>query len=207
MVDTQVRPADVTKFPIIDAMLSVERENFVPPSQREAAYIGENIEIDRGRVVLEARTLAKMLDALDINNDELVADIGCGYGYSSAVIARMAEAVVAIEEDDAMAKEAQEALSDAGSDNVIVHLAPLTEGAAQHGPYDVMIVQGGIERFPEALADQLKEGGRVACLFMEGALGEVRIGRKNGGSLTWRMSFNAAAPVLDGFAAERAFQF
>ncbi|MFK7869852.1 MAG: protein-L-isoaspartate O-methyltransferase [Roseobacter sp.] len=207
MVDTQVRPADVTKFPIIDAMLSVERENFVPASQREAAYIGENIEIDKGRVVLEARTLAKMLDALDINNDELVADIGCGYGYSSAVIARMAEAVVAVEEDEAMAKEAQEALSEAGSDNVIVHLAPLGEGAAQHGPYDVMIVQGGIERFPEALAAQLKEGGRVACLFMEGALGEVRIGRKSGGSLAWRMSFNAAAPVLDGFAAERAFQF
>ena len=110
MVDTQVRPSDVTKFPIIQAMLSVAREDFVPTSQREAAYMGENIDLGHGRVVLEPRTLAKMLDTLDIGNDELVLDVGTGYGYSAAVIAHMAEAVVAVEEDEDFAREAQEAL-------------------------------------------------------------------------------------------------
>ncbi|WP_282127344.1 protein-L-isoaspartate O-methyltransferase family protein [Roseobacter litoralis] len=207
MVDTQVRPSDVTKFPIIDAMLTIPREEFVPAAQREAAYMGENLQIGAGRVILEPRTLAKMLDALDVSVDELVLDVGSALGYSAAVIARMAEAVVAVEEDEALASEAQEALSMAGVDNVIVHVAPLAEGAAQHGPYDVVIVQGGVVEFPQALADQLNEGGRVACIFMKGALGEVRIGHKQNGKITWRMAFNAGAPILPGFARAAEFQF
>lgn len=207
MVDTQVRPSDVTKFPIIDAMLNVPRENFVPAAQREAAYMGENLSLGGERVLLEPRTLAKMLDALDISNDELVIDIGCAMGYSAAVIAHMAAAVVAVEDDEALLSEAQEALTDSGIDNVILHQAELVEGAEQHGPYDVMIVQGGVQQLPMSLQDQIKEGGRVACLFMEDALGEVRIGHKQGGRLSWRVSFNAGAPVLSGFTQEKAFEF
>ena len=159
MVDTQVRPSDVTKFPIIDAMLKVAREDFVPVARREAAYLGENISLGEGRVLLEPRTLAKMLDDLGVENDELVLDIGCGYGYSSAVIAHMAEAVVAVEDDEQMAKEAQETLINADIDNVIVHHGPLAEGAQQHGPYDVVIVQGGVADVPEALLAH----GSLAC--------------------------------------------
>ncbi len=206
MVDTQVRPSDVTKFPIIDAMLSVAREDFVPAAQREAAYMGENLDLGQGRVLLEPRTLAKLLDALSIGNGELVLDIGCAHGYSSAVIARMAEAVVAVESDEAMAAEAQESLLAAGADNVVLHMGPLTEGAPQHGPYDVIIVQGGVVDVPVSITDQLKDGGRIGCLFMTGALGEVRIGYKRGEDISWRMSFNASAPVLDGFQREAAFQ-
>ncbi|MGB7243597.1 MAG: protein-L-isoaspartate O-methyltransferase [Salaquimonas sp.] len=207
MVDTQVRPSDVTKYPIIEAMLSVARENYVPMAKREAAYLGENLDLGGNRVVLEPRTLAKMLDALDISNDELILDVGATQGYAAAVIAHMAEAVVAVEEDETMANEAQEALSDAGVDNVIVHVGPLGAGAAQHGPFDAMIIEGGVSRLPDALLDQLKEGGRVACLFMDGALGEVRIGYKLDGQVSWRRSFNAGAPILPGFEAEAAFQF
>lgn len=206
MVDTQVRPSDVTKFPIIDAMLTVAREDFVPSVQREAAYLGENLDLGQGRVLLEPRTLAKMLDALAISKDELVLDVGCAMGYSSAIIARMAEAVVAVESDEAMAVEAQEGLSQTGSDNVVVHVGPLNEGAPKHGPYDVIIVQGGVVEVPAALTAQLKDGGRIACLFMQGALGEVRIGHKRADHISWRMAFNAGAPVLDGFARQAEFQ-
>ncbi|MCV2882623.1 protein-L-isoaspartate O-methyltransferase family protein [Actibacterium sp. XHP0104] len=205
MVDTQVRPSDVTKFPIIDAMLSVQRENFVPTEKREAAYIGENVDLGGGRVVLEARTLAKMLDAMDIQNDELVLDVGCGLGYSSAVIARMAEAVVAVEEDETLAAEAETALAAAGADNVAVIAGPLAAGSAKHGPYDVIMLQGSVEHIPAALTDQLREGGRIAALFMEGALGVCRVGYKIDGAVTWRFSFNAGAPVLPGFERQRAF--
>lgn len=206
MVDTQVRPSDVTKFPIIDAMLSVAREDFVPSAQREAAYVGENLPLGGSRVLLEPRTLAKMLDALAIEGDELVLDLGCAYGYSAAVIARMAEAVVAVEEDDTMATEAQDALIAAGADNVVIHEGPLHEGAAQHGPYDVILIEGGIAVLPDAIADQLKDGGRIGCLFMQGALGEVRVGHKRDGRIDWRLAFNASAPLLDGFEKEAAFQ-
>lgn len=205
MVDTQVRPNDVTKFPIIEAMLAIPREAFVPARQREAAYVGGNLDLGRGRVILEARTLAKMLDALDVRPTDLVLDIGCGLGYSSAVIARMAEAVVAVEEESGFAGQAQSRLSGEGVDNVAVIEGPLARGAAKHGPYDVIVVEGAAEVLPETLAEQLKEGGRVGCLFMDGALGVCRIGYKIDGAITWRFAFNAAAPVLPGFAAVHSF--
>ncbi len=206
MVDTQVRPSDVTKFPIIDAMLNIAREDFVPAAQREAAYLGENLNLGEGRILLEPRTLAKMLDALAIHNGDLVLDIGCAYGYSSAVIAHIAEAVVAVEEDEDMAKEAQENLMTSGADNAFVHTGALVEGAPKHGPYDVILIQGGVETVPEAILSQLKTGGRIACIFMDGALGEVRIGYKDEHGISWRADFNAGAPVLKGFAREKAFQ-
>lgn len=206
MVDTQVRPSDVTKFPIIDAMLSIPREDFVPAAKREAAYMGENLELSAGRVLLEPRTLAKVLDALDITNGELVLDVGSGMGYSAAVIARMAEAVVALEEDEALASEASHILSAVGADNVIGHIGKLTEGAAAHGPYDVIVIEGAVQIVPDALAAQLKEGGRMAAIFMDGALGEVRIGHKQQGFFSWRMVFNASASILPGFERETVFE-
>jgi protein-L-isoaspartate(D-aspartate) O-methyltransferase len=205
MVDTQVRPSDVTKFPIIAAMLEIPRERFVPGALAEAAYAGENLEIAPGRVLLEPRTLAKMLDALDLRRDELVLDVGTGLGYSAAVIARLAEAVIAVEEDPALAAEAEAALASIGADNAVVVTGPLAEGAPQHGPYDAITIQGAAEEVPEALLAQLKEGGRIGCLFMEGALGVCRIGRKHDGRVTWRFAFNAAAPVLPGFARAPVF--
>lgn len=205
MVDTQVRPSDVTKYPIIEAMLSVPREAFVPGAKREAAYIGENLEIAPRRVLLEPRSLAKLLDALDIQPTHLVMVIGCGLGYSAAVIARLAEAVVAVEESGPMAEEAQSVLLAEGADNAAVIAGPLIEGAAKHGPYDVILIEGAVEVVPEAILAQLGEGGRIGAVFMEGALGTARIGTMREGRVTWRQAFNAAAPVLPGFEAARGF--
>lgn len=207
MVDTQVRPSDVTKYPIIEAMLAVPRELFVPSGRREAAYIGENLPIGPSRVILEPRTLAKMLDALDIRDDELVLDLGAGLGYSAAVIARLAEAVVAIEEDEAMAREAEASLAESGADNVALVTAPLLEGAVKHGPYDVIVVEGAVEHLPAALTDQLNDGGRIGCIFSEGRLCVCRIGYRVDGALSWRDAFHAFAPVLPGFSHKPEFVF
>jgi len=205
MVDTQVRPSDVTKFPIIDAMLRVPRETFVPERLREVAYLGENLDLGGGRVVLAPRTLAKMLDALDVGGDDLVLDIGPGHGYSAAVLARLAEAVVGVEDDAALVEEAQRALGEAGADNVVMTAGTLAGGAPDHGPYDAILVEGAVEHLPDALAGQLKEGGRIGCLFAEGELGVVRIGYKIDGHMNWRYAFNAGAPVLPGFERQAEF--
>ncbi|ALI56518.1 protein-L-isoaspartate O-methyltransferase family protein [Celeribacter marinus] len=205
MVDTQVRPSDVTKFPIIQAMLNVPREAFVPASKRDAAYVGEHIDLGRGRVVLDPRVFAKMLEELDIQSNELVLDLGAGLGYSSAVIAHMAEAVIAVEDDADMAAAAANNLMDAGVDNVVVECATLADGAPQHGPYDVVILQGAVETLPDAVLSQVKSGGRIACIFLDGALGIVKLGYNINGEINWRPSFNATAPVLSGFEAEKTF--
>lgn len=203
MVDTQVRPQDVTKFPIIAAMLSVPREIFVPDSQREAAYVGRNIDLAPRRVLLEARSLAKLLDALNVEPGQKVLDLGAGLGYSSAVLAEMGAEVVAVEEDAAMAKAAAANL---GASVKVVNAAPAA-GSAADGPFDVILLEGGAEVIPAALEAQLKEGGQIGAIFMEGALGVARIGHKLDGKVSWRFAFNATAPVMPGFEAKRGFEF
>lgn len=205
MVDTQVRPSDVTQFPIIEAMLSIPRERFVPTRLREAAYLGENLPIGTNRVILEPRTLAKMLNVLSVGPDDLVLDLGPGFGYSTAVLAFLAQAVVAVEPDEPLVTEAEAALADIGIDNAAVQAGDLTWGAPEHGPYDVIALQGAIEVLPEAIDKQLAEGGRIACIFWEGKLGTCRLGLKADGRINWRYAFNASAPVLPGFEKKTEF--
>ncbi len=205
MVDTQVRPSDVTEFPIIDAMLTVPREAFVPRDRIEAAYVSEHLDLGGDRVLLDARMFGKMLDALNLGNSDLVLDLGVGLGYSAAVVARIAEAVVAVEDDEARAAEAEVLLGEQDADNVIVHCGPLVEGAQAHGPYDAILIEGGVEVVPKPVLEQLKEGGRMIVCFMDGALGTVRLGYKIDGDMTWRYVFNGAAPVLPGFQKEVDF--
>jgi protein-L-isoaspartate(D-aspartate) O-methyltransferase len=206
MVDTQVRPSDVTKFPIIAAMLAVEREAFVPASQHEAAYAGANLPLAANRVVMEARSLAKLLDALDIQPGERVLDLGTGLGYGAAVLAHMGCNVVALDEA-AFADQARAALGAAGYAQIKVVSGALDQGAAGEGQFDAILVEGAVEIVPDALVAQLKEGGRIGALFMQGALGTARIGYKEAGQISWRNAFNATAPVLPGFAPRREFVF
>jgi protein-L-isoaspartate(D-aspartate) O-methyltransferase len=106
---------------------------------------------------------------------------------------------VAVEDDDERIGEAQSLLTDHHADNVVLHQAALTAGAPEHGPYDAIIIEGGVETLPEALTAQLKEGGRMVVIFMDKALGTVRVGHKLEGAITWRYAFNGTAPVLEGF--------
>ena len=205
MVDTQVRPSDVTKFPIIDAMLTVPRELFVPADKRELAYVGEHVSVGDGRVMLDPRTLAKMLEAANIQNDELVLDVGSGLGYSAALAAHIADAVIALEDSADRVAEAEAALAEAGVDNVAVVEGPLAEGAGRSAPYDVILIQGAVEAIPETLTSQLKDNGRIVAIFMEGTLGAVRVGHFIDGEISWRFAFNATAPMLPGFEREKTF--
>ena len=205
MVDTQVRPNDVTKYPVIAAMLEIPREDFVPDARRDVAYVGENVDLGRGRVLLEPRTLAKMVDTLDVQPTDLVLDVGTGLGYSAAVLGRLGQAVVAVEEDAEMAAAATQRLAAARADNVVVVQGRLAEGHAAQAPYDAVLIGGGIEDLALPIAEQLAEGGRIVALFREGNLGVVRRGQKIDGRIDWRFGFNAAAPVLPGFAARPGF--
>lgn len=207
MVDGQVRPSDVTLYPIIEAMLHVPREVYVPDEMRPLAYVGQHINLEDGGVVLAPRILAKMLESLNIQSNELVLDIGVGLGYSAAVIARLAEAVIAVEENATQAAIAETTLSEQSADNAVVHVGPLVDGAAEHGPYDVIIVEGGVQVLPDSLTSQLKVGGRIAAIFVDGPNGQCRIGVRTASGISWDAVFDATAPILSGFAAEKTFSF
>jgi protein-L-isoaspartate(D-aspartate) O-methyltransferase len=158
-------------------------------------------------VLLDPRVFAKLLDAINVGPQDLVLDLGCGLGYSTAVLAQMAEAVVALESDAAMAAEAETLLAGHSVDNAVVLTGPLADGDAEHGPFDAMIFEGAIEILPDALADQLKPGGRVAAVVVEGTRGQARLGLKAGDGIVWRRIFDATAPVLPGFEKAKAFEF
>ena len=207
MVDCQVRPSDVTKYPIIDALLRTPREDYVPLAKQSVAYVGEHISVSPNRSILDPRTFAKMLDAVAICDDELVLDVASGTGYSTAVIAHLAQAVVALEDDAALSATANQTLSDAGVDNAIVVNANLTAGAPKHGPYDVIVIEGAIETFSDALTKQLKDGGRAVAIFADGVAGQCFVGKKVGERMNWRPEFDASAPLLDGFAKPKTFSF
>jgi protein-L-isoaspartate(D-aspartate) O-methyltransferase len=207
MVDSQVRPSDVTRYPIIEALLYVPREEYVPEAMKPVAYLGEHVPLEPGRVLLDPRVFAKMLDALNVGPKDLVLDVGCGMGYSSAVLARMCEAVIALEEDPDLARRAEEILSRNGVDNAVVETGPLVEGKANHGPFDAVIIEGSIEVLPAALAAQLKPGGRIVAVFGDGRYGYARLGINTPAGIAWRRIFDATAPVLPGFNETKAFEF
>ena len=204
MVDCQIRPADVTRYKIIDAMLTVPRERYVPENLKEVAYCGEHLKLSSERSLLEPRILAKMLDLLNIQKDELILDIGSGFGYSSALISCMAQAVVCVEEKF-FAEQAEAILADESADNVIVHQGNLIDGAEIYGPYDALIIEGGVEMIPNRLFEQLKVGGRMVAIFIQDGVGECRLGFKYESGMDWVFAFNASAKLVDGFTKEVSF--
>ncbi|GHA60357.1 protein-L-isoaspartate O-methyltransferase [Amylibacter ulvae] len=207
MVDCQVRPSDVTKFPIIDALLKIERENFVPSTKKAVAYAGEHIALSDTRALLDARTFAKMLDAANIQPTEMVLDIGCGMGYSTAILAHLSEAVVGIDNDQDLVNAASENLTQSSTDNAITLLGNLSAGAKKHGPYDVIMLQGSVSTIPDSLIEQLNDTGRIVAIFSDGKYGVCRIGYKSHGKIDWRDAFDATAPMLEGFQTEETFTF
>ncbi len=207
MVDRQVRPSDVTRHNIIDAMLAIPRETFVPASQRAVAYVDRDVPLGKGRALLAPRTFSKMLDAAGIGPSETVLDVGSGLGYSSAIIARLCRGVIAVEEDKAMASAAEANLASLAIDNAVMLNQPLAGGASGEGPYDVIVVSGGIATDPAVLYEQLAEDGRLIAIWMQNGTGQARLSVKSGDDVATRWVFDATAPILPGFEAKPAFAF
>jgi len=207
MVDGQIRTADVTNLDLIEAMLAVPRERFLPAALAEQAYRDGDIAIAADRVLLRPMVLAKLLQAARVTASDRVLDVGCGTGYSSAVLARLAGAVIALEQDEALAARARENLAAIGASNVTVATGPLSAGWPAAAPYDLILLNGSTDVVPETLGARLKPDGRLACIFGQGPTGKAMIYRLIEGQLVGRPVFDAAAPVLPGFIAAPAFVF
>jgi protein-L-isoaspartate(D-aspartate) O-methyltransferase len=207
MVDGQIRTADVTDLDLIAAMLAVPRERFVPPAMAEQAYLDSDIAIGDGRALIKPMVLAKLLQAARVRSDDHVLDVGCGTGYSSAVLARLAGSVVALEQDQALAGQAKEALAETAGAKVTIATGPLTAGWPAAAPYDLILMNGATEIVPETLGAQLKPNGRLACIFGRTPPGKAMLYRVIEGRLVGRPIFDAAAPLLPGFMAPPAFVF
>lgn len=207
MVDGQIRTADVTDLDLIAAMLAVPRERFVPPALAGQAYSDGDIALGGGRALLKPMVLGKLLQAARVRSEDLVLDLGCGTGYSSAVLSRIAGSVVALEQDAALASQAKDTLAAVGCRNVTVATGPLTSGWAAAAPYDFILLNGATEIVPDNLAAQLRPNGRLACVFGCVPPGKAMLYRVTEGRLVGRPVFDATAPLLPGFVAPPAFVF
>jgi len=207
MVDGQVRTADVHNPDLLAAMLAIPRERFVPPSLAGQAYMDGDIEIAPRRVLLKPMVFAKLVEAADVRATDHVLDVGCGFGYSSAVLARLAGLIVALEEDAALASQAKDGLAAIGAAHVTVATGPLNTGWPAAAPYDLIFLNGATEIVPDGLGSQLKPDGRLACIFGRAPAAKAMIYRISEGRLIGRPAFDAAAPVLPGFVAPPAFVF
>lgn len=213
MVDGQVRPNDVTDQRIIAAMLEVPRERFLPQATAPLAYLDLDIPVSQGaegrpgRRMLKPMLLAKMIQAAGVGESDSVLDVGSGNGYSSAVIAQLARTVVAVEEEATLALGAKENLYALGVTNVSVETGPLSAGYAARAPYDVIFLQGGTEVEPQSLFPQLRDGGRLVCVYGGSAAGKAVVYRRAGDDVSGWPVFDAAAGVLPGFTATPAFVF
>jgi len=213
MVDGQLRTTDVNNPAVIEAVLAVPREEFVPRAKAELAYIDEDIEVSSAgngnppRFLMEPAPFAKLVQLADIRPSDFVLDIGCATGYSSAVLSRLAGSVVAVESDHELAQTATETLSRLGFDNVAVVEGPLNEGYPAEAPYDVILVGGAVDQLPDDLFAQLRDGGRLVAVVGEGNSGIAQLFLKTGETMSGRRAFNAAVRRLPGFERAAAFQF
>lgn len=211
MVDCQVRPSDVTDLRIIDAMLAVPREQFVPDGKRAIAYLDMDIDVagdgQAKRCLIQPAVLAKMLQAAAITESDRVLVVGCATGYSAAVIAHLAGEVFATEPDSSLAAAAKTNLAGMGLSNVIVTTAAPAEGDRAHAPYDVIVLDGATELEPDGLYEQLKLGGRLVGVFATSRPPRATLVARSSADFGSRVLFDASAPVLTGLERRPAFIF
>jgi protein-L-isoaspartate(D-aspartate) O-methyltransferase len=208
MVNSQIRPSDVTDHRIQDAMGEIQRELFVPKSMLAKAYADTEVELSDGRTMLRPVHLAKLIQAADIRSSDVVLDMAFGRGYSTAVLARLAETVVGLEQDGAgFAAKAGERLAEIGANNAVVVEGDLKTGVPGQGPFDVIFVNGAVAKAPSVWFEQLADGGRLAVIERDGPVGRARIYTKARGHVGERAVFEAAPPYLGGFEPEGGFVF
>lgn len=208
MVESQVRPNDVTDLRLQAALETTPREVFLPSELRAQAYVERELEYAPGRRLLTVRDFAKLVAAAEPQAGDLVLNAVCGSGYSTAVLAQLTEMVVALESDEALSARAQENLNHLGCSNGAVIVGDPWRGAPDQGPYDVIFIDGVIEREPEALLAQLKDGGRLVAIMRKGGVSRGVVYTRSGEAVSYAEKFDAAArTVLEGFEAEKGFVF
>jgi protein-L-isoaspartate(D-aspartate) O-methyltransferase len=221
MVESQVRPSDVTDRHLMRVMQGLAREDFIPAWGRSVAYADEDVAVTRAagghgaRHLLAPRVLAKLIQAAEVAASDRVLDVGCATGYSTAVLAGLASDVTGLEEDAGLAGSARAALQVVKS-GATIQFGPLAHGWSAGAPYDVILLNGSIPAVPTSLLDQLRDGGRLVAI-VTGASGAGRtqdtvtgtalVYTKRGVTISSRIVFDAGAPRLPGFGHVPGFVF
>lgn len=208
MIESQIRPNKVTDDRVLDALARIRRESFVPEELRPVAYVDEDLPLGGGRYLMEPMVAARLLQAARVERTDVALVVGAGAGYEAALLGLLARAVVALEEDAQLARRARAALVDHAIAAVSLVEGPLPQGWRARAPYDAILFGGAVGAVPPEIAGQLAEGGRlVAVVKGEAGMGRATLTTRTGGVFAQRTLFDAATPLLAGFATKPAFVF
>jgi len=208
MVDCQILPNHVTSLAVVDGLMELPREQFVPPELAGVAYVDEALPLGDGRYLMEPMVAARLLQDADLKPDDVALCIGCATGYLPALLAKVVSTVVAVESDKGFAQRAGDTFSRLDIDNIAIVSGPLADGHAKQAPYEVIVFDGAVGEIPAAIIDQLAEGGRlVAVVVGDDGIGRGRLLSRFGGVVSGRDLFDAGTPMLPGFEREAAFSF
>jgi len=208
MVESQLRTNKILDHAILEAFETLPRERFVPAALRSIAYVDEDIEIAPGRYLMEPMVLGRLLQAAAPQAHETALDVGCGTGYATMMLGRLAATVVGLESDPELVGEARRILTELEADNTAIVKGPLTEGYAKQAPYNVILLNGAVAEVPYAIREQLADGGRLVAVIRDSAgIGRATLMQRTGDVVSGRVLFDAAVPQLPGFERAPAFVF
>jgi len=209
MIDGQLRPNRVTNDRLLAAIGDMPRERFLPDAMRAVAYADDDVPLGNGRYLMEPMVLARLIQALQAQPENRALVVGSGRGYGAALMSRLVKSVVAVESDAMLLAAAQQAAKELGLDRVRQVVGSMEAGAADTAPYDVILIEGAVRLVPEAMLEQLAEGGRLATVLAgpPGALGVAQLFIKLAGVTSGRTLFEAGTPLLPGFAPPPRFTF
>jgi len=210
MVDSQIHPMGVSSDAILKAFLDIPREAFVPPALKDVCYVDEDLQVAKGRYLMEPSVFARLVQEASIGKEDAVLTIGSGIGYNAAVLSQLCGTVVALEENDDLVKSAQQSWDTLSLSNIAAISGALSNGAPEYAPYDIIIFNGAINNLPANIRDQVKEGGRILAILREDDLGLAKatlFEKTDSENLSKRVLFEAGTPYLQGFAPVKEFVF
>jgi len=208
MVDCQILPNHVTNPYILEGMLNLPREKFVPTELTGVAYLDGSLPLGSGRFLMEPMIVARLLEVVAPDSNDVAMAVGCASGYLSALLAKIVSTVVAVESEKAFTQRAGEIFKQLSIDNVVLVEGKLNDGYSKQGPYDVIIFDGAVAAIPDTIIDQLANAGRLATVVIEeDGVGRVRMLTRHGDTISSRDMFDASTPFLTGFKNEAKFSF
>jgi protein-L-isoaspartate(D-aspartate) O-methyltransferase len=210
MIDGQLRPNRVTNAQLLAAIADLPRERFLPPSLRSVAYADDDVPLGKGRCLMEPMILARLIQMLQPQEHDKALVVASGPGYGAALLARLVKSVVAVEAEESLGRTAELTIKELGIANVRQTIGKMDDGYAAEAPYNVILIEGGVQHVPPEIVAQLAEGGRLGTVMAAAAAGTLGVAHlmvKEGGVATGRPIFDAGTPLLPGFASPPRFTF
>ena len=207
MVEGQIKPINGMNEQLLFAFYSLDRNDFMPETKKEMAYVEKNIILENKRTILKPDLIAKIALNINLKANENVLILGASTGYLSAILSYQAETVIVVEEDEQLIRNAENAIKKYNINNVVFIKNEIAKGYSEQSPFNAIIIEGAIQIVPNNILDQLEEGGRLLAIIQDEVVCTAKLFKKNRNSFWEKNLFNCSVPALEVFKKKNSFSF